>query len=112
MDTNNLEQDLYYINEKDDFGCIVGCALTDTLQEIISSLVGGYSVLELYEKESSSPDTEKVRSWDKRGNEIFAHRNLIAKSDKTYNDIRNWISIYSEELIQLNKLRDQYENPA
>ena len=106
----DVDQDPYYINEDEDFGCIVGCALTDTLQEIISSLVGGYSVLKFFEGGKSDPDKEKLSVWEKRGEEIFALRKYyFGNGSHTYNDIRRWIEMYSTELKELDNLRKQYD---
>ena len=111
MDMENFERTIDNIEQSEDYGCIVGCALTDTLQEIISSLVGGYSVLKCFEEERANPNTEKIRSWDKRGEEIFALRKYyFGRESQKYEDIRRWISIYSEELKQLRKLRKEYAN--
>jgi hypothetical protein len=113
MDTKNLEKGIYGINEDEDYGCIVGCALADTFQEIISSLVGGYAVLYSFEKESANPDRIKIELLEKRREEIRALRKYyFSGNGHTYNDIRRWIGIYSEELKELDILRKQYENPV
>jgi len=101
----NLQSEMNSINEEEDYGCIVGCALTDTLQEIISSLAGGYAILYADEELSANPDKKKIRKWLKRREEISALRRYFTENDKTYNDIRRWIKVYGEELKEVNSLR-------
>ena len=100
------------ITEEEDYGCIVGCALTDTLQEIISSLSGGYAILYVHEEMNTTPDKKKLNKLQKRREEIIALKYFFAKSDKTYSDIRRWIKVYSEELKQVDILRKEHACPA
>ena len=92
--------------EKDDYGCFIGCALTDTLQDIISSLSGGYAILQSYEENSVNPDKQKISMFEKRREEIAALRSYFSASDKTYDDIRRWINLFSKELEEVNTLRE------
>ena len=108
----NLESNIDNINEEEDYGCIVGCALTDTLQEIISSLAGGYTILYVHEEANANPDRKKLYKLQKRREEILALRYFFARSEKSYHDIRRWIKMYSEELKQVNALRKEYVDTA
>ena len=109
MGNIDLEKDPYYINEDEDFGCIVGCALTDVLQEIISSLVGGYAILQSFEENVTNPNKQNICRLEKRREEIRAlRRYYFGNGSHTYNDLRRWIGNYSEELIELDNLRRQY----
>jgi len=105
----DIDQDPYYINEDEDFGCIVGCALTDTLQEIISSLAGGYAVLQTFEENGASPNKQNICRLEKRREEIRAlKRYYFGNGSHTYEDLRRWIGNYSEELKELDILRSQH----
>ena len=105
----SMNHDIYYVNEDEDVGCIVGCALTDTLQEVISSLVGGYALVQSFEEDSMNPDRKKIDVIEKRREEIRALKNYyFSGNGHTYNDIRRWIGMYSEELKELDNLRRQY----
>ena len=95
--------------EEDDVGCFVGCMLADTLQEVISSLVGGYAVLQNHIENEANPNEKIINSIEKRRKEIRELKNnYFNKPDNKYSTIRRWISTYSEELKELNNLRDQY----
>jgi hypothetical protein len=107
---NSLDKNIDNIIEEEDFGCIVGCALTDTLQDIIASLAGGYAILHVKERTGKNPDKAKLSMLEKRQEEIVALKYFFAVADKSYNDIRRWIDMYSEELKYLNSLRKQYES--
>jgi len=107
-----MESNIENINEEEDYGCIVGCALTDTLQEIISSLAGGYTILYVHEEMSVNPDKKKLSRLQKRREEIMALKYFFSKSEKTYSDIRRWIKVYSEELKQVSTLSKEYALPA
>jgi len=108
----NFDRNIDNITEEEDFGCIVGCALTDTLQEIISSLAGEYAVLYFHEEKSVNPDKKKLSSWTKRSEKIGALRYYFGRDGYSYSDIRRWIAMYSEELKQVDNLRKQYALPA
>jgi hypothetical protein len=103
-----MGNDLYYVNEDEDIGCFVGCALTDTLQGVISSLAGGYAMLYFQETKSTKPDKNKLSFLKKRREEIAALRRYFSGAGKTYSDIRRWIDIYSQELKEVNLLRERY----
>jgi hypothetical protein len=103
-----FDRNIDNITEDEDFGCIVGCALTDTLQEIISSLTGGYAVLYFHEEKTVNPDRKKLSRWEKRREEIGALRYFFGRDGHTYSDIRRWIGMYSEELKEVRNLRKQY----
>ena len=100
------------ITEEEDYGCIVGCALTDTLQEIMSSLAGGYAILYVEEETGTNPDKKKLNKLQKRREEIVALRYYFGKDGKSYHDIRRWIKVYAEELKQVDVLRKQNVNPS
>jgi len=109
----NGEEDIYAvvnsINEEDDIGCFIGCMLADTLQEVISSLVGGYAVLQVHVGNSANPDQKIIDMCKIRGEEIFTLRECyFERPGHKYSTIRRWISTYSEELIELRKLRKQH----
>ena len=99
-------------NENHDYGCIEGVALTDTLSEIMSSLAGGYALLCFYENKGLQPDKRKLSRWEKRREEIAAIRNYFSKDDKSFDDIRRWIKMYSEEKKQVENLRTKYADAA
>ena len=101
-----FENNMDHITEDEDLGCIAGCALTDTLQEVISSLAGGYAILYVHEEKSATPDRKKMSRLQKRREEILALKYFFAKDGNTYHDIRRWIKVYSEELKQVNHLRE------
>jgi len=109
---DNLEKNIDNINEEEDYGCIVGCALIDTLQEVISSLAGGYAILYVHEETSIIPDRKRLSRLQKRREEILALKYFFAKSEKTYSDIRRWIKVYSEELSEVKNLRNEYAHPG
>ena len=111
-DMEKFENNIDNINKEDDYGCIVGCALADTLQEIISSLAGGYTILYVHEEMSTNPDMIKLGTLQKRREEIVALKYYFIKSENTYSDIRRWIKVYAEELKQVRTLRKEYAYPA
>ena len=108
----NIEGNIDNIDEEEDHGYILGCALVDTLQEIMSSLAGGYAILYADEETGINPDMKKLSKLQKRREEIVALKRYFTGSDKSYNDIRQWIKIYTEELKQVNILRKEYALPA
>jgi len=107
-----LDRNIDNITEEEDFGCIVGCALKDTLQEIISSLAGGYAILYVHEETSANPDKKKLCRLQKRREEILALKYFFCKEGNSYNDMRRWIKVYSEELKQVNTLRKENGHTA
>ena len=109
---DNLEENMDCVDGEDDYGSIVGCALTDTLQEIISSLAGGYAILYADEALGVNPDKKKLSGWLKRREEIAALKRYFFGNDKSYNDIRRWIKVYGEELKEVNSLRNGYAHSA
>jgi hypothetical protein len=104
----DFDRNIDNITEEEDYGCIVGCALTDSLQEIMSSLAGGYAILYVNEETSVHPDKKKLGRLQKRREEIIALRQYFGRDGKTYNDIRRWIKVYAEEVKQVDTLRKQY----
>ena len=116
MDTKNFDEsiaplDRDNVTEEQDLGCIVGCALSDTLQEIISSLIGGYAILRYFEKKKMNPDFEKISNWKNRSEEIFALRqHYFCRESHKYDNLRRWIGMYSEELKRMDILRKQYDD--
>jgi hypothetical protein len=112
MNMEDFERNIDNISEEEDYGCIVGCALTDALQEIMSSLAGGYAILYVNEETGAHPDRKKLSRLQKRREEIVALKHYFSKDGKTYHDIRRWIKVYAEEVKQVDILRKQYADPA
>jgi uncharacterized protein YoaH (UPF0181 family) len=107
-----FERNIDNITEEEDYGCIVGCALTDTLQEIMAGLSGGYAIMSVTEEMSANPDMKKLSRLKKRREELVALKSYFAKSGKSYNDLRRWIKVYSDELKHVDTLRKEYDHTA
>ncbi|MDR1156176.1 MAG: hypothetical protein LBL04_15835 [Bacteroidales bacterium] len=96
-------------NEEEDLGGIEGVVLTDVLSEIMAALVGGYSILCVYEEKNINLNDARLLQWKNRREEIGYIRDHF-KGDKSYKDMRRWIGTYSKELKTVNDLRKKYQN--
>ncbi|MDR2916414.1 MAG: hypothetical protein LBV74_16565 [Tannerella sp.] len=99
-------------NENNDLGCIEGCALADVMQQVMSSLAGGYALLCFCENKSINPNKKKIRDWEKRREEIRVFSKYYTKIDNSYDDIRRWIRVYSEEVRMVESLRKKYADAS
>lgn len=99
-------------SREEDLGGIEDVALTDVLSEIMAGLAGGYAILCFYEEKKNNPDRSSIGRWKKRREELGAIKSFFAKGDKSYEDMRRWIKVYSEELKSVDALRKTYANAA